>query len=92
MPATHLAEQRPGFIERRRSIRRRALIGARIVFHGGYCSIGCLILDISDEGALLQPDDIVVCPKHFTLKPRLGPPHECEIMWRKGDKIGVRFL
>jgi len=91
MLATHPAEQHATFIERRCSLRRRALMGARIIFRDGYCSMGCLILDISEEGALLQPDDIILCPKTFVLKPRFDPPRQAEIVWRKGNKIGVRF-
>ena len=92
MLATYPAEQRPAFIERRRAHRQRALISARIIFRNGYCSMGCLILDISEEGALLQPDDIILCPKTFMLRPRFDPERQCEVAWRKGNKIGVRFL
>ena len=80
------------FEDRRQSRRRRSLLGARIVYRDGYCSMGCLILDISDTGALLKPDDIFGCPKTFTLAPRLAPPRKCEIAWRKGEKLGVRFI
>jgi hypothetical protein len=79
-------------VDRRQVRRHRALMGARILFRDGKCSMGCLILNLSDEGALLQPDDIFLCPKSFTLKPRTDLPRECETIWRKGDKIGVRFL
>jgi len=87
-----LAEKLPEVIERRHSHRSRSLLGGQIIFHDGNCSMGCLILDISDEGALVQPDDILMCPKTFVLKPRLGQPRRCELVWRKGDKAGVRFL
>jgi hypothetical protein len=92
MLATNFAEPPVPVLDRRRSHRHRALMSARIVFRGGYCSIGCLILDISEGGALLQPNDVVMCPKTFQLKPRFDPPRQAEIVWRKGDKIGVRFL
>ena len=90
--STSAAEHQPVAIERRHSRRSRSLVGARIVFRNGNCSMGCLVLNISDEGALVQPDDIFLCPKTFELKPRLGPPRQCEFVWRKGDKIGVRFV
>jgi hypothetical protein len=86
------AEQQPVIVERRHSRRSRSLLGGKIVFREGRCSMRCLILDISDEGALVQPDDIFLCPKHFELQPRLGAPRQCELVWRKGNKIGVRFL
>lgn len=87
-----VVEQQPVVVERRRSRRRRSLLGARIIFRDGYCSMGCLVLDISEQGALLQPDDIFLCPKAFLLEPRLGPARQCELVWRKGSKVGVRFL
>jgi hypothetical protein len=89
---TEQATQAPLEADRRQIQRHRALMGGRIVFRGGFCSMGCLILNISDEGALLQPDDIVMCPKTFTLIPRTDALRECEMVWRRGDKIGVRFL
>lgn len=87
-----VAEQQTAVAERRRSHRSRSLVGARIIFRDGNCSMGCLVLDISEEGALVQPDDIFLCPKTFLLKPRLGPPRQCECVWRKGNKVGVRFV
>ena len=90
--AASTIEQNSPVIDRRHARRHRALMGARIIFRDGNCSMGCLVLNISDEGALLQPDDTFLCPKSFTLKPRTDPPRECETIWRKGTKIGVRFL
>ena len=77
---------------RRRTQRRRTLQGARIVFRNGYCSMGCQILDTSDAGALLRPADMVLCPAKFVLKPRFDPPHDCEVVWRKGEVVGVRYV
>ncbi len=91
MPASATEQDAP-VIERRHVRRHRALMSARIIFRDGNCSMGCLVLNISDEGALLQPDDIFLCPKSFTLQPRTDPPRECETIWRRGAKIGVRFL
>jgi len=79
-------------IERRGNPRRRALKRATIVFRKGYCTMGCHILDISETGALLKPSDIFLCPSEFVLKPDIGSPHDCEIVWRKGEMVGVRFV
>jgi hypothetical protein len=78
--------------ERRRAPRRRALKKALIVFNEGHCTMGCQILDMSDTGAKLLPADIFLCPKEFMLKPQLAEPLHCEVMWRRGTKIGVRYL
>jgi hypothetical protein len=78
--------------ERRLNPRRRALKRALIVYRRGYSTMGCQILDISETGALLKPADIIFCPREFVLKPDIGTPHDCEVVWRKGEVLGVRFV
>jgi hypothetical protein len=64
-----------------------------IVFNKGHCSLGCQILDVSDTGALVMPADMFLCPRdEFVLKPRVGSSRDCEVVWRKMDKVGVRFI
>jgi len=87
----HETQQSFPLIERRRFPRRRALLGAQIVFRGGLCSMDCYIVGVSEGGATLRPDDPIVCPKEFILKPRLEPPRECEVVWRRGGLFGVRY-
>ncbi len=77
---------------RRGSPRRHVIRRALIVHRGGYCTLGCNILNVSETGALLMPADMGLCPSMFVLKPQDGPPHHCEVVWRKGGMIGVRFL
>jgi hypothetical protein len=77
--------------DRRSAGRQRVLKKALIVFNNGYASIGCQILDISDVGARLMPADVVSCPREFVLKPLSGEPRQCEVTWRKGTVLGVRF-
>jgi hypothetical protein len=77
---------------RPRSPRRRVLRRALIVYRGGYCTLGCNILNVSESGALLMPSDILLCPSTFVLKLQDGPSHQCEVIWRRGELIGVRFL
>jgi hypothetical protein len=78
-------------VEQRRFPRHRALLGARIVFRGGLCSMDCHIVGVSAGGATLRPDDPAACPKAFLLKPRLEPPRKCEVVWRRGCLLGVRY-
>ena len=79
-------------LDRRPAPRHRTLRGALIVFRSGQCTMGCLILNASDTGALLRPADITLCPKTFVLKPPVGPSRDCEIVWQKGEELGVRYL
>jgi hypothetical protein len=78
--------------ERRLLQRRRSLLGAQIIFRNGNCSMTCQVLDISETGALLRPLDLALCPNKFVLRPRFDPPRECEVIWRKGDVLGVSFV
>jgi|HubBroStandDraft_6_1064221.scaffolds.fasta_scaffold224067_2 hypothetical protein len=79
-------------VDRRTARRHRALLGAQIIFRNGNCAIGGHILNLSDTGALVRPVDLVLCPEKFVLKPRFEAPHECEVMWRKGEMLGVRYV
>lgn len=54
--------------------------------------MGCQVLNTSDSGALLMPADVVICPNEFVLKPQIGPARDCEVVWRKGMTLGVRYL
>ena len=77
--------------DRRRNPRYRTLKSGVIV-SAGYSDIKCQILDLSDGGARLMPADPVHCPKRFVLQPLAGPARECEVIWRRGPMIGVRYV
>jgi GGDEF domain-containing protein len=63
-----------------------------IVFNDNQCTMRCHILEVSDTGAKLVPADPLLCPKEFVLKPKIGPARECEVVWRKGTQIGIRYI
>lgn len=77
--------------ERRAASRHRALVGAQIIYRNGNCAMNCQILDESDTGAMLRPADIFSVPAAFVLKPRFAEPRECRMVWRKGERLGVRY-
>src|SRR5438132_9520625 len=78
--------------ERRKARRSRALKHGSIVFNDGRCSMSCQIVEVSDTGAKLIPNDPFNCPSEFVLMPLVGEPHQCEVRWRRGTKVGVRYL
>jgi hypothetical protein len=78
--------------ERRIAPRRRVLKNALMVFRNGYCTHPCVILNLSETGARLMPSDIMQCPREFVLKPSIGQERECEVVWRKGEFVGVRYV
>jgi hypothetical protein len=78
--------------ERRIAPRRRVLKNALIVFNSRYCTHRCFILNMSETGAQLMPQDVAECPSEFVLKPQIGQERDCEVVWRKGEFVGVRYV
>jgi hypothetical protein len=58
--------------DRRIAPHRRALKNALIVFNSRYCTHRCFILNMSDTGAQLMPQDAIECPSEFVLNHRSG--------------------
>lgn len=77
---------------RRESPRIKTLKSGQIVFNNSTCSVDCLILNMSDGGAAIQPTDAHDLPRTFLLKILNGPTQQCEVCWRYENKLGVRFL
>jgi DNA-binding response OmpR family regulator len=78
--------------ERRHAPRAKSFKPAVIVYDNGKCTLDCTVLNLSEGGAAILPTDITNIPDCFTLRIRFGPTHECEVRWRRGNKLGVRFL
>lgn len=73
--------------------RQRVLKGGRIVFNRRSSVIDCTIRNLSPGGACLHVGDIVGVPDRFTLM--MDPEKtekECEVVWRREGKLGIRFL
>lgn len=51
----------------------------------------CHIVGVSAGGATLRPNALASCSDEFLLKPRLEAPKKCEVVWRRGDLLGVRY-
>jgi hypothetical protein len=92
MPLAQAARDTVDAADRRISPRRRVLKNALIVFQSGYCTLRCHILNLSDTGAQLMPADVTQCPSEFVLKPQIGRERDCEVVWRKGGVVGVRYI
>jgi PilZ domain len=77
--------------ESRQAPRLRTLKGGSILF-GLAPSIDCVIRNMSDMGAQLAVESPVGIPEEFTLliKPEMIK-RTCRVIWRKADRIGVRF-
>lgn len=79
-------------MERRRSERTRVLRRGRIVFRNGHSVIDCVLLDLSDGGALLRAPGVLAIPEQFQLRIENGPKHQVRVCSRGADTASVSFL
>ena len=77
---------------RRQHSRKRTLKSGQIVYNNANCTADCLILNLSEGGAALQATDVFEIPSTFMLKMKNGAIYHCEVCWRLGKKLGVRFV
>ncbi len=75
-----------------RSARRRLLKSGTICFNGRHSTLPCTVRDFSDGGAKLLSQGSVNVPDTFELNVELdGIWVSCEVVWRRGSEVGVRF-
>jgi hypothetical protein len=78
---------------KRNADRRRVLKAGVIAYNGRHVTLPCGVRDLSQVGARLQVDGSVSAPDTFELLVDLdGLEAACEVVWRRGSEIGVRFL
>ena len=54
---------------------------------------GCVLSDISDQGARIDVQDSAVLPEHFVLllSANGAARRNCQVVWRKPNQVGVKF-
>ena len=78
---------------KRNDPRQRVLKTAKIVFAGGDFTVDCTLRNLSQTGAQLQVPTSVTIPDKFTLiDSHSATRREVVVQWRRGDRIGVRFV
>ncbi len=78
--------------EHRINPRHRTLKGGKISYANDTCVVDCVIRNLSLTGASLAVPMTVGIPSSFTLlDAHGGTRHPAQIVWRKGERIGVRF-
>jgi DNA-binding response OmpR family regulator len=84
---------RPHGVERRQHRRFATLKTGEITYKNGESPVSCIILNLSYGGAEVRfLDADFDCPPEFALKLEAGPIQNCEVRWRRGDKVGVQFV
>jgi DNA-binding response OmpR family regulator len=80
-------------VERRQHQRFATLKTGEITYKNGKTPISCIILNLSYGGAEIRFLDAEFdCPPDFALKLQGGPIQSCEVRWRRGDRVGVKFV
>ncbi len=77
----------------RHAPRRRILKAGVVAFNDRHCTLSCTVRDLSPTGARLRCEGSIAIPDTFDLIIELdGLQARCEVMWRKGRELGVKFL
>ena len=79
--------------EHRRHPRRLLNYGARILDVNGTARADCTVADISETGAKLVTAQADRLPDQFLLALSVAGrvSRKCQVVWRTGGKVGVRF-
>lgn len=77
----------------RRAPRRRILKSGLVAYNDRHATLSCTVRDISSTGARVRVEGSVSAPDTFDLVIHIdGLEASCEVVWRNGSEIGVRFL
>ena len=77
--------------ERRDAERYATLKSADIIYQRTTSTMDCVVLNLSDTGALLRAKNYKDCPDAFLLSVLKGHFYVCRVAWRQGCEIGVHF-
>ncbi len=77
---------------RRKHARIKTLKSAQVILEESGGTRDCLVINMSDGGAAIQLTGNLDMPQTFRLKIQQGPAQPCEVCWRHGNKLGIRFL
>jgi len=79
--------------EARIAPRRRMLKTGKVAYNDRHVTIECTLRDMSATGARLRVSGSVTAPDTFELLiPLDGLEANCQVVWRSGADLGVRFL
>lgn len=86
--------QRKAFamLDRRRDHRGRTYLGGQIAFNNRWCTIDCLVRNMSQRGAKLEFPEPVLVPSELDLIiPLRGYSRRVRVIWKQAKALGVSF-
>ena len=79
--------------ERRQEVRERTFFGGEIAFNQRASSMGCLVRNLTSQGAMLALANSAAIPDKFDLNiDRKARSFRARTVWRHVDEAGVEFV
>ena len=79
-------------LERRKLTRTRTLKSGKIIVHAHTSVVDCTVRNLSPKGALLTVASLAGIPEKFELVlEATGMQHQCRVIWRGENRLGVEF-
>lgn len=79
--------------DRRSDPRLKTVRAAVTLFDSPFSPMPCVVLDLSERGARINAPFSAQLPDSFQLTiESQNLKRACEVVWRRGDEIGVRFV
>ena len=77
--------------ERRSASRNRTLKSGKILVHAHTSLVDCTVRNLSPKGALLVVSSLAGIPESFELLLESKRRHQCRVIWRGENRLGVEF-
>ena len=77
---------------RRKTVRQKTLIGAKVVFNNMMSVFDCTVRDLSERGARLKLNGPAEVPPAFMLRFSDGRIRQCKVRRRNALELGIEFL
>ncbi len=83
-------------MENRRQHPRKSVVKSATVFYkNGTCSMSCIVMDQSEDGAKIKVNahEYFECPPTVQLKyANVAKVHSCRLVWSNDDVFGVEYI
>ncbi len=80
--------------KKKRESRKSVQQSAWMTLDGGFATRPCVVVDLSSTGAKITLDDAGTAPASFRLafSRNARDSRQCEVIWRRGKTLGVKFI
>lgn len=80
-------------LERRREHRGRTYLGGQVAFNNRWCTIDCLVRNMSESGARLEFPQPVLVPNDLDLIiSTRGYSRRVRVVWKHAKALGISFV